>query len=60
MGMWRLWFYWLTGGRPMVRGEYRFIDVVSGEPVYYFNDQWGRTWLATKPWSIFRVEKPSD
>lgn len=49
--MWR----WLTGGRPMTRGEFRFVDIVSGRPIYYFHDLYGRLWLAERPWSRFRV-----
>ena len=50
-----LWFYWLTGGRPMKRREYRFRSDLSGEPVYLYEDQFGRLWLAETPWALFRV-----
>ncbi len=48
----------ITGGRPMVKGEYRFTDIISGEPVYYFTDYFGREWLARHKWSLFRVPSP--
>ena len=44
----------MTGGRPMVRGEYRFSDLWSN-PVYYYQDKFGRKWLATSAWAWFRV-----
>lgn len=46
---------WLTGGRPMKQGEYRFDSMLYGESVYYFTDYYGRKWLATHKWSLFRV-----
>jgi len=49
-------FFKLTGGRPMKKLSYAFLDVVSKRDVYYFEDRFGRTWLAESPWSIFRVE----
>jgi hypothetical protein len=48
-------FSQLTGGRPMVRMEYRFTDHVSGKPVYYYKDAFGRVFMATGAWSLFRV-----
>ncbi len=39
----------------MRRGEYRFTDMVSGKPVYYFEDAYGRRWLANNKWAWFRV-----
>lgn len=45
----------LSGGRPMQRVEHRFTDVVSGKPVYLYEDRLGRRWLAEHGWSIFRV-----
>lgn len=50
----------LTGGRPMVRGEYRFTDILTGKPVYYFTDYFGRVWLATHKWASFRVLKDTE
>ena len=47
---------WLTGGRPMRRGEFLFVDVVSKEPVYDYYDFFGRSWMASGSWSLFRVE----
>ena len=49
----------VTGGRPMKRIEYRFTDLISGSPVYYYEDTFGRVWLATDAWSWFRVAPPS-
>lgn len=46
---------WLTGGRPMTKVCFMFTDVVSGEPVYRFEDTYGRAWMATHRWSFFRV-----
>lgn len=54
--MWRRLFYWMTGGRPMKRGSYRFTDHITGRCVYYFTDAYGRKWMATSPWDTFRVE----
>jgi hypothetical protein len=47
----------LTGGRPMERVEYLFRDQFNGEHVYYFTDYFGRHWMATNEWSLFRVER---
>lgn len=49
-------FYKLTGGRPMKRLGYDFTDVVTGEEVCYYLDAFGREWLATSPWSGFRMK----
>lgn len=46
---------WLTGGRPMRRICFCFTDIVSGKPVYMWEDGYGRPWLAERPWSLFRV-----
>jgi hypothetical protein len=48
----------LLGGRPMRLVRYAFTDVISGEQVNFYLDRLGRPWLATSPWSLFRV-KPS-
>lgn len=45
----------LTGGRPMKRLSYRFTDHISGLPVYYYEDAFGRKWMATDKWASFRV-----
>jgi len=42
----------------MKRLEYRFMDHISGNPVYYYEDMFGRIWMATSPWSLFRVARP--
>lgn len=52
------WMFWLCGGRPMTRGEYRFSEIFTGKPVYYFTDHYGRRWLATDKWAWFRVAVP--
>lgn len=47
---------WLLGGRPMTAlDEPPFIDVVSGHTVRYWQDRYGRQWMAEGPWSGFRV-----
>lgn len=50
--------FWLTGGRPMKRGEYVMRDRVSGENIYYYDDKLGREWLASGSWALFRVAVP--
>lgn len=47
---------YVTGGRPMKRRKYRFTDIISGNPVYYYEDKFGRIWMATSAWALFRVE----
>lgn len=47
---------WLTGGRPMRKVCFCFTDMVSGEPVSMWLDGYGRLWLATGAWSVFRIE----
>lgn len=49
----------LTGGRPMTNRGYAFTDIVSGRPVYYWRDQFGRAWMANGAWSLFRVPRKS-
>ena len=51
---------WLLGGRPMTPLGFAFIDLVSGKPVFYFADKFGRCWLAEHPWSLFRVPAASQ
>ena len=46
---------WVLGGRPMVYEAYAFHDSVSGKPVCYFLDRYGRRWLAFNEWSRCRV-----
>lgn len=58
--MFRMWAMWLTGGRPMKRGAYRFDYAVTGAPVYYFTDYWGRVWLARSAWDLMRVSPRGD
>lgn len=48
-------FRWLTGGRPMRIIRYAFDDCVLGGAIYYCRDSYGRIWMATGPWSWFRV-----
>ena len=43
----------MTGGRPMVRQEYRFS--LYGKHIYYYQDKFGRMWMATSAWAWFRV-----
>lgn len=53
------WWHRFTGGRPMVLVGFAFTDVVSGRPVSYWRDAFGKEWLAEGPWSSFRVARPS-
>lgn len=48
-------FYKLSGGRPMSKVIYAFRDVVKHEPVFIFEDHFGRYWMANNRWSLFRV-----
>lgn len=54
----------ITGGRPMKRLSYRFTDHISGKCVYHYEDLYGRVWMATSSWALFRVpaleEEASD
>ena len=50
----------ITGGRPMERLEYRFRDTITNRPVYYYKDYFGRVWMATGAWSLFRVKLPYE
>lgn len=52
--------WWITGGRPMKRLEYRFTDQVTCKPVYRWADKFGRVWLATMDDWFFRVRVPED
>lgn len=47
---------WLTGGRPMRFSRMAFRDVVTGEMVCYYIDGYGRWWMATNRWALFRVK----
>lgn len=48
----------LTGGRPMTEEEFcAFVDTVTGEYVNGYRDLWGRRWLATGRWSLFRIPR---
>jgi len=38
----------------MVQKEYRFSDP-WGRAVYYYQDKFGRMWMATSSWAWFRV-----
>jgi len=50
--------YWLTGGRPMtlIVDRPAFFDNIAGRAVFYWRDGHGRLWMASGPWSLFRVE----
>lgn len=50
-------FYRLTGGRPMKHLGFAFTDVISGKPVSYWRDKFGREWMAVGAWSLFRVRR---
>lgn len=47
---------WLVGGRPMQRLGFAFTDKVSGKPVFYWRDAFGREWMAEHRWAWFRVQ----
>lgn len=51
---------WILGGRPMIHRQYRFNDIMTGAPIYRWQDQYGRRWLAETAWSAFRVRIPDD
>ena len=51
---------YLTGGRPMKRVGFAFVDVVSGNMVFYYQDLFGRKWMAERCWAIFRVPVNGD
>jgi hypothetical protein len=45
----------LLGGRPMTFVCACFTDVCDGKKVNRYVDYYGRPWLATSRWSLFRV-----
>ncbi len=50
------WFFRLTGGRPMRRLGLVFVPG-NAILVYAFRDAFGREWLATSEWALFRVHR---
>lgn len=50
----------ITGGRPMKRRAYAFTDIVSGKPVFYYTDFFGRSWLAENAVGLFRVKSGTN
>lgn len=50
----------LTRGRPMERVRYAFPDNLTGRPVYYYRDGFGRLFMATSRWGLFRVRCTRD
>lgn len=60
MTRFRHWLMRLTGGRPMTRQGFAFVDRVSGARVYYYTDALGRPWMAAGPWSRFRVRPVTE
>ena len=50
----------MTGGRPMERIEYAFMCEVSRKPVYYYQDKFGRDWMAQSSWALHRVKLRDD
>jgi hypothetical protein len=52
--------WWLTGGRPMKRLDFRFVDAVDRQPVYRWVDKFGRIWLANNYDWFWRVRVPED
>ncbi len=49
-------FFKLTGGRPMKEIEFYFNDKKTNRPVYRFQDQLGRFWMADSKWDKNRME----
>ena len=50
-------FFKITGGRPMQKLQHAFVDVVSGEDVFYYKDRLnGKNWLANGSCDLSRVE----
>ena len=48
--------YTVTGGRPMIDRGKAFTDSVSKKSVRYYEDRFGREWMADSgPWSCFRT-----
>ena len=43
-------------GRPMSLEGFAFTDAVSGKAVNYYRDRQGTLWMASGPWSMFRVK----
>jgi hypothetical protein len=55
---WKIQFFKVTGGRPMIDCGFNFVDKVSGKSVRNYTDRFGRKWMADSgPWSIFRVRR---
>lgn len=54
--IWRGLLRRIFGGRPMHRVAFCFTDMVSGQPVYLWRDQFHRDWYATGRWARFRVK----
>lgn len=50
----------LTRGRPMERVRYAFPDVLTGRRVHYYRDEFGRLFMATSRWGLFRVRCTDD
>lgn len=58
---WKLLFFKVSGGRPMIDQGFNFTDVVSGKSVRNYTDRFGRNWMASGgPWSLFRVSRDND
>lgn len=53
---WKILFFKITGGRPMIDLGHYFTDTVTGESVRKYQDRLGRHWMATGAWSLFRCE----
>lgn len=47
---------YLLGGRPMTFKCLAFTDLVNGHPVNYYQDTFGRQWMAQDRWGWFRVK----
>ncbi len=49
-------FYKLTGGRPMKEIEFYFTDKKTNRPVFRYQDQLGRYWMAHSKWDKNRIK----
>lgn len=50
----------MTGGRPMKEVEFYFNDKTTKLPVYRYEDQFGRFWMANTKWSKERVPSVNE
>ena len=53
-------FFSMTGGRPMKEVEFYFNDKATQLPVYRYEDQFGRFWMANSKWSKERMPSVNE